>query len=78
MNPALTQTMGWVDAWTSQPSVYVVAAETASDVAAAVNFARDNNLRLVVKGGGHSLSRHVQRAGFVADLDAADERHHAA
>ncbi len=27
---------------------------TQSDVAAAVNFARENNLRLVVKGGGHS------------------------
>ena len=36
------------------PSVYAVAAETTSDVIAAVNFARDNNLRLVVKGGGHS------------------------
>jgi len=28
--------------------------EKTSDVVAAVNFARDNNLRLVVKGGGHS------------------------
>src|SRR5271165_4087574 len=53
-NPALTQTAGWVDAWTSRPSVYAVAAETPQDVAAAVNFARDNNLRLVVKGGSHS------------------------
>jgi FAD/FMN-containing dehydrogenase len=50
----LTQTLGWVDAWTSQPSVYAVAAESTSDVVAAVNFARKNRLRLVVKGGGHS------------------------
>ena len=53
-NPALTQTLGWVDAWTSQPSVYAVEARDATDVAAAVNFARENNLRLVVKGAGHS------------------------
>ena len=50
----LTQTLGWVDAWTSRPSVYAVAAHSARDVIAAVNFARSNNVRLVVKGGGHS------------------------
>ena len=50
----LTQSLGWIGAWTSQPSVYAVAAETTRDVVAAVNFARKNNLRLVVKGGGHS------------------------
>ena len=52
--PGLTQTSGWVDAWTSAPSVYAVAAASTEDVVAAVNFARENNLRLVVKGGGHS------------------------
>jgi FAD/FMN-containing dehydrogenase len=52
--PGLTETLGWVDAWSTRPSVYAVAARTASDIAAAVNFARDNDLRLVVKGRGHS------------------------
>ena len=50
----LTQSLGWVGAWTSQPSVYAVAAKATADVVAAVNFARKNNLRIVVKGGGHS------------------------
>ena len=53
-NPSLTQTSGWLDAWRSEPSVYAVAATSAADVVAAVNFARIHNLRLVVKGGGHS------------------------
>lgn len=53
-SPAVTQTTGWVDAWVTKPSAYAVAARNANDVAAAVNFARENNLRLVIKGGGHS------------------------
>lgn len=52
--PGLTQTLGWVDAWFTKPSVYAVAAKDANHVAAAINFARQNDLRLVVKGGGHS------------------------
>jgi FAD/FMN-containing dehydrogenase len=53
-DPALTETSGWLDAWTSRPSAYAVKARKTEDVAAAVNFARAHNLRLVVKGGGHS------------------------
>jgi FAD/FMN-containing dehydrogenase len=52
--PGLTQTSGWVDAWMSAPSAYAVTARTTADVVAAVNFVHENNLRLVVKGGGHS------------------------
>jgi FAD/FMN-containing dehydrogenase len=52
--PALTQTSGWLDAWTSRPSAYAVAANNTGDVVAAVNFARRHHLRLAVKGGGHS------------------------
>src|SRR3984893_18213772 len=52
--PGVTQTLGWIDAWATKPSVYAVAARSAQDIAAGVNFARENNLRLVVKGGGHS------------------------
>ena len=51
---ALTQTSGWMGAWQSHPSAYAVAAENTADVVTAVSFARQHNLRLVVKGGGHS------------------------
>lgn len=50
----LTESSGYLDAWTSAPSAYVVRAKTAGDVAAAVRFARARRLRLVVRGGGHS------------------------
>jgi FAD/FMN-containing dehydrogenase len=52
--PGLTQSTGWVDAWSFAPSAYVVAAESAADVAQALRFARAHNLRLVVRGGAHS------------------------
>ena len=61
--PGLTQTLGWAGAWTSQPSDYAVAAENAADVATAINFARDNRLRLAVKGGGHSYFGNSNAAG---------------
>ena len=52
--PAGTQVSGWLDAWTPAPSTYAVKAASTADIVAAVNFARDNNLRIVVKGAGHS------------------------
>ena len=53
-DPSLTQTTGWIDAWTLQPSAYVLAAQSPAHVATAVNFARDHNVRIAVRGGGHS------------------------
>ena len=50
----LTQSSGWLDAWRSAPSAYVVRARNVGDVAAAVLFAAKHRLRLVVKGAGHS------------------------
>lgn len=52
--PGLTQSSGWLDGWRSSPSAYVVAAESAADISAAVRFARAHSVRLVIKGRGHS------------------------
>ena len=52
--PALTESSGWLDAWRSQPSAYDGRRESTADVAAAVRFAGAHNLRLVIKGRGHS------------------------
>jgi FAD/FMN-containing dehydrogenase len=43
-----------VGAWTSQQSAYAVAAANTQDIIEAVNFAREHQLRVVIKGGGHS------------------------
>src|SRR5262249_13465840 len=51
--PGGTESLGWLGAWNAAPSAYAVAADSPADVAAAVNFAREHGLRLVVKGTGH-------------------------
>ncbi|MCB0930505.1 MAG: FAD-binding oxidoreductase [Mycobacterium sp.] len=51
--PGVQQSTGWYEAWTAAASPYAVRARQTSDIVAAVNFARDNNVKLVVKGTGH-------------------------
>ena len=51
--PGGTETVGWLGAWTAAPSAYAIVAQTAEDIAAGVDFARDHHLRLVIKGTGH-------------------------
>ena len=48
-----TESSGWAGAWEAAPSAYAVVAKNTNDVVAAVNFAREHRLRLVVKGTGH-------------------------
>lgn len=62
-DPALTQTLGWTGAWTSQPSPLAVAAESAADIARAVDIARGHHLRVAIKGGGHSYYGNSNAAG---------------
>src|SRR5579871_5467412 len=49
-----TQVSGWLDAWQPAPSRFTVACRESRHAVAAVEFTRRRNLRLVVKGTGHS------------------------
>ena len=51
--PMGLQSTGWLGAWQAAASTRVIAAESAGDLAAGVRFAREHQLRLVVKGAGH-------------------------
>jgi hypothetical protein len=73
-HPALTQTLGWADAWVSKPSERVLEAASAPDIAAAIRFACDHGVRLVVKGGGHSYTGGSNAAGSLLVWTSPDER----
>ncbi len=51
--PGNNESQGWENAWKNQASAYAVEVANTDDVVKSVNFARDNNLRLVIKGAGH-------------------------
>ena len=74
----LTQTLGWVDAWTSRPSAYAVAARTTADVVAAVELRPRAPAAPGRQGRRPQLPGHLERAGLPADLDAGDGRRHRA
>ena len=74
----VTQTLGWIDGWTYAPSVYAVAARQYA------RRGRRHRLRPQAQPAPRrqrrrpQLPRHLQRAGFAADLDPLHGRHHAA
>jgi len=52
-DPGGFQTTGWFGAYDSGHSPRTVAAESAADIAAAVTFARERGVGVVIKGAGH-------------------------
>lgn len=48
-----TQSTGWLKAWDALLSTHAVVAESSRDISLAVNFAREHNLKLVIKSTGH-------------------------
>lgn len=67
--PALTQSSGWIDAWQSAPSPYVVRAKSAQDVSTALGFAARRRIRVAVRGGAHSYLGRFERGRIAAGLD---------
>ena len=52
-DPGAFQTTGWFGAFENRHSPLAIAAESAVDIAAAVDFARQRGIGLVIKGTGH-------------------------
>ncbi|API86481.1 FAD-binding protein [Francisella uliginis] len=52
-DPGRNESQGWYGAWSNKASTYAVEAANTNDIVKAVDFAREHNLRLVIKGAGH-------------------------
>ena len=74
----LTQSLGWVDAWTSRPSAYAVAARDDGGCRRGRQFRPREQSAARREGRRPQLPGHLQRRRLVADLDAGDERGHPA
>ena len=63
--PAAYHTTGWLGAYESRHSSFAVVAETAADIAAAVQFARERGIRVAIKGTGHDYLGRSSAPGSV-------------
>ena len=70
----LTQSLGWIGAWTSQPSVYAVAAKTTQRCRRRGQFRAKEQSAAGGEGRRPQLPGNVERGRLAPDLDAADER----
>ena len=70
----LTQSLGWVGAWTSQPSVYAVAAKTTARCRRRSQLRPQEQSQDRGQGRGPQLPGHVERGRLAADLDPPHER----
>ena len=73
----LTQSLGWVGAWTSRPSVYAVAARIDRRRRRRRQFRADAQPASRREGRRPQLPGRLERAGFAADLDPPYARHRA-
>ncbi|MFC4891738.1 FAD-binding protein [Pseudofrancisella aestuarii] len=51
--PGNTESQGWLGAWDAKQSTYAVEIANTQDIVKSINFARNHNLRVVIKGAGH-------------------------
>ena len=73
----LTQSLGWVDAWTTKPSVYAVKARYDSRCRHRSQLRSQQQYASRSERRRSQLSGYIQRAGLTLDLDTAYEHHHA-
>ena len=72
--PGLTQSLGWVGAWTSQPSVYAVAAKTTRRCRCGSQLRPQEQSQDRGQGRRPQLPGNLERRRLLADLDPPHER----